>query len=505
MYRKLATALLFVAATAALAENRQGKVLLLSNCPGDTVATGEVVKLSPILAAILTPLIAGFANQGVKAVGANLQEAAQEAQVDVFGIGDHFYVVDAKDTSKEPTISLNYSCVIVTTKGTKPTKRSLARLARDYQPAQFKAGEAKQLEKWLPANPQPLLNQLMNVGYTDTDKPALLVVLDIEFATTKADARLVPRYVVMDHSIREKVDDSKSRDITFEIALSAPGGATPFGKTVIKFDALNIDSPRTRQSLDLASPQKSGLALTGQWFPVPALSDLTKTRVSNTREAKVQQKVESQTWTLARAAAIGLGSTTLPAECPGMDAVLKPWSEAYAELAKEKAKPSQQQDAKRIAMLSEETTFFAACDRYHKSVATAARDALKDGEEFAPFDLAVSVKEFRERPAAKFFGSVFGDSTVQTGLTTALVNAIDPATREAAEQKAAAEKIAERVAYENALLLAEQAILAYESAKDDERTLKYLDMESKKRAANRLADQLNLARPYPGSGVWFTG
>lgn len=83
MYKKFATGLLVFVATTALANGPQGKVLLLSTYPGHEVST-STTNLSPKLAAILSPLITGVVSQVVKAVAANLQEAAQEPQVDVF-------------------------------------------------------------------------------------------------------------------------------------------------------------------------------------------------------------------------------------------------------------------------------------------------------------------------------------------------------------------------------------------------------------------------------------
>ena len=52
---------------------------------------------------------------------------------------------------------------------------------------------------------------------------------------------------------------------------------------------------------------------------------------------------------------------------------------------------------------------------------------------------------------------------------------------------------------------AEKAKLAYAAAEDKDKATKYLDMEYKKRAANRMADDLKIARPYPESGAWYTG
>jgi len=158
-----------------------------------------------------------------------------------------------------------------------------------------------------------------------------------------------------------------------------------------------------------------------------------------------------------------------------------------------------------LARLTQETIFFGACQRLLAAQDKQKAKQFKETDHFVAYDTTVHVKEFRERPAAKFFGDLLADDTVRASVTTALVNAVDPATRAAAAEKEAAALLTQRIAYEAALLDAQKAILDFQMAKEEDRALKQLDMEYKKRAANRLADALKLPRPYPESGTWFTG
>ena len=102
-----------------------GRLFLLENCPGDKGAAGtKQVEMLPFLAAILTPLLSGVVNQGLKAAGTKLSATASEANVDVLHVGDHFYLwpgttdIDNSEAvwNKEPR--LNHSCIIVASKGT---------------------------------------------------------------------------------------------------------------------------------------------------------------------------------------------------------------------------------------------------------------------------------------------------------------------------------------------------------------------------------------------------
>ena len=66
-----------------------GMVQFLTTCPGDLITTAKPEKADEgLFAAILTPLLAGTINAGLKAWGAKLKEASQEQQVDTLHAGD---------------------------------------------------------------------------------------------------------------------------------------------------------------------------------------------------------------------------------------------------------------------------------------------------------------------------------------------------------------------------------------------------------------------------------
>jgi len=244
--------------------------------------------------------------------------------------------------------------------------------------------------------------------------------------------------------------------------------------------------------------------MVGQWFGIPALAEPTKNRASAYTEALSQINTETTAKELARVAAKALGAPDIPDDCPAEGDLLAPWTKANAKLEVEKAKPANQQNAKLIAALTQEVTFYGSCQRLRTAQKKRDDNKLKEEAEFTPFDITVNVKEFRERPAAKFFGEVLGDADVQKGATTAIMNAVDPGTREEIAKKKAEEKLALQVKLESAIFDAEKARVAYESAGEKEKAEKYLDMEYKKRAANRVADELQVSRPYPEAGAWVT-
>ena len=131
----------------------------------------------------------------------------------------------------------------------------------------------------------------------------------------------------------------------------------------------------------------------------------------------------------------------------------------------------------------------------------------KNGKEFTSltrsFDATVTVKEFRERSFAKYWGAVLSDDATRTGLTSAIVGQIDPATRAAREKSEETANIAAWEAYDTAMVAALSAEIAYQSATDAEKLAKYIDLEAKKRAANRKAEALKISLPYPDSGSWY--
>jgi len=502
--------LLTASAHAADAPLPQGHILLLKNCPGDTLPTAaqEASGREAFWTALLTPLLGGVINNSLKAVGTSLQEAAAEAQVDAITTGDHFYVTDTADVSK---LMLKFNCIVLATKGTKATDQTLSSMVQTYHSATLKWDDFGRpvVESWT-ANPAKLVEELNNLGYDKTSRPALVVVFDVELAPSRTDVRLVPRFITLNHSIREKKQDTKTRDITFEFKFSASGGAAVMGTELFKFDSLVINAPRRRLATFVDNPSGDGtettLLMPGQWFPLPAVSESVKNRISAQADAKAQMAVENQAARFAYAAAKALGDKTLTSDqCLTGNALVERWANINAQLLVEQVKKPSDQNAGLVAQLTQVATFHGACHRRENAKKKSETSVLRSGEPFIAVDIAVNVKEFRERPAAKFFGDLLTNDDTRKGMTTAIMGAIDPGIRAADAKTEAAANLALRLKYEDAILAAEQATLVHAAAKEEEKATKYLDMEYKKRAANRLADDLKLPRPYPASGAWISG
>lgn len=503
----IAVMLAFLPAAAAIAQvTPQGVIMLLPSCPADQKQPAAQDEPQESAAtAVLTPLITGAIGNGLKALGAHLQEVAAEQQVDALYTGDYFFM--ATDIDKA-IVGLKTFCVIAATKSVVPTSRSLAQLVSEYRGALYRdTNGARRIADWSMNGPEQLVAQLQRVGYTDALKPGVLVVFDVDVSVQRSHARLVPRYVVMDHSVREKRADAKPRDITFEVVFTAASAPQAFGREVFKFDGLVVNSARRRQAIDVANPVSGGggaLLLPGQWFGLPAMDAAAQDRLTKWQGALAKVSAENQTSTLALAAVKRLDGQ-MPSGCPAADASLEGWAIANADLVTEQGKPQAQQNATRLALATQKVTFYSACMRMRESENVRDALAVKQDELFLAFDLAMNVKEFRERPAAKFFGDLLSDEGVSSGVTTALVNAVDPATRAAAAEQEEAERVAAREKFEQAVLDAEKAALDYAAADAASKDSKRLDMEFKRRTANRLADGLNLPRPYPADGVWYTG
>ena len=120
-----------------------------------------------------------------------------------------------------------------------------------------------------------------------------------------------------------------------------------------------------------------------------------------------------------------------------------------------------------------------------------------------PFDLAVTVVEDYEKPFREFIAGVFADETLRTGLAGTLTAHLDPVARAAASELEATQRRQLLDSYDNALVGALKADIDLQSANLDspEARKAAIDLRLAKVRANRLADQLGVARPFPDSGV----
>lgn len=502
-----------------------GTLQFLEQCPGDSVApTAPAVADEALLPALLTPLLSGAINSGLKAWGAKLKESAQEHQVDTLHTGTYFYVAagEEKDGRKDfeaPNgIELRSRCLLVVSRGARETKGTLNTLSTAYRAAVFSTASdaARTIHSWQAA-PDSLVATLKGLGYDNQRKPGLLAVFDIELADSRRAARLVPRFVVLEHSIREKVVDKHSRDITIEISMQAASVDAPYSKALFKFEGLTLGRAQVRAAFTAGAfetnpPSTDQLAVTGAWFVLPELDANNKARVTAALEADKIITSALQAARFAGQQANQLGATDIPPtyECEARKPNNDAWVRAASKL--QLASTAAKKDAKLIAERTLAVSYFESCEKYWAAVEQKQKsrfvrrraDGTQDAEPLLPFDAHAQIKEFRKRPVAEFFGNLLSDDTARTGATTALMNAVDPGTRATLAAAEDTARLKLRGDYETALIAAETAIAGYANAKEEDKAVKFIDMEGKKRSANRIAESLGLALPYPSSGTWIT-
>ncbi len=479
--------LLGLATQPVLAQDRiTGTVDFVRRCPGDK-SQDDASEF--FLGALLTPLLTGVLNQGLKTAGAKLSEAAQEKSVDVIHRGEHLY------EWRSGGFQLEFGCLIVASKGTEKSPRSLAGLVADYQAIELdNQGSTKTLIDGKAA----LADKLVEMGFSDALLPGIVGVFDIELSAQRAGARLVPRFVVMDHSIREKKTDKKQRTMTFEVSMTSPSLPKPFASLLIKFEKLAIAKPFF---------QDEKRPVTSSWFPLPAPASRTAAALKAYKTNKQVAASELETAKRAGKAAVALQDPTIGAylgatpPCPSSAKARKLWGKTHAELENEKTKTKPND----VPRLTSALQYYKSC-RQHLVLTSQYEEAEKElAKGTGAFDVTVTIKEFRKRPFAEFFGGVLSDAATRSALTSALVGEIDPATKKKTEEEEQKEALTARQAYEEAVVAAEIAIAKYDpnAAESAEKLTLYLDMEAKKRTANRRAEAIGLPAPYPESGSWF--
>ncbi len=468
-----------------------GRLLLLDICPGDTIrkAEGTPPEVAPLVAALLTPILSSVITDGFKAWGAKLSEDAQEANFDVIHRGSHLYRYVADDKR----FGLSFACVIVASQGVLESKNGLAELATGYESHQIMPAGGFVPDSAIKAT-EALSDKLEEVGFSLDQPPAVLAVFDVELSAQRREVRLVPRFIAMDHSVREKKRDSRGRAITFEWVMQQPSAEKPFANPSFKVDGLRSTSPIIYSNAPSDRPESS------DWFALPALSPVAQTRLDETKDYETRQKVSMQVASLALDAAITLGETSLArfgGACPKKDESLVLWVKSRSALALERAKAKDKQTS--LPRLEAADLFFTSCIDYYDSANKLEGALTVDGYQSNAFDVTLTLREFRQRPFAKFFGGIFSKDAVATAVSTAITAKIDPV-KTAADEKA---RIALKEAYETAVIAAENAILAYSSAAEADKPAKFIEMESKKRVANRRARDIEWTLPYPDSGFWF--
>ena len=451
-----------------------GRIHLLDRCPGDSPPPAGDESASALLG-VVAPLVAAAVGQAVKGLGDKLKESASEANVDLVHTGDYLL------TWRNEELYLRHKCWVVLSRGEKSTKTTIDSAAALYK--------KKISETEFSDGSDDLKKDLSAWGYTSGRLPGILAILDLEVSDQKTDARLVPRFVFLDHSIREKKQDKNKRTITLEFDLTVPDKNESVGKPSIKFESLLIGRPLVQETTP---------TITSDWFPIPPIGAKSQAQIESHKMAAAHLVAAELSGHIAES----LGEPEMehlrhPIPCPARDRAKRRWLDSNEALASENAKSKK--NAKLVARFTNAITHFDSCQKYivEKSKAIGEKARLRS------FDVTLTIKEFRKRPFAEFVGSVLSNQKVQEGFATSAVALVDPVARRAAREEERSKKEEKLSAYETALVTAEKSITAYEAAEEADKALKFIQMEADKRAANRRALALGADLPYRGSGTWI--
>ena len=108
-----------------------------------------------------------------------------------------------------------------------------------------------------------------------------------------------------------------------------------------------------------------------------------------------------------------------------------------------------------------------------------------------PFDINITIKEFRKKPIEAFLAGLLSDETFRGSASSEILNQVDPARRRTSAQSAEAELMMARTALDAAITQANIAIEARQNNIDPSQDSRLLLMsEQAQRAANRAAQAL---------------
>lgn len=532
MSKKKLVAAIFASACLMPAANAEdlvrGGVNILSQCPGDTVTRDAADEPeSAILASIVAPLISGGINLLVKKAGKSLTEAAKEQSVDRLHQGGYFYSwkTDADDGGDK--FLLNFGCVIVATRGTQNARRDLNSMIAGYQGIEntitsgiesrslVNASDklALELERMLerPAN---------SASNRDLPNPAVIGIYDVELSLQGTSFRLIPRFVSIDHSLREKRNRDHKRSFTFEYEFSTPGADKPFGTAISKIDGLSPESTFNQIELISAYKAKSGPSFQGQaseWMPIAAIDPAITERLSAfaTASAEISNLVGSAR--VARGQALAADIAEINDLFSGLDDLDSkgkgcPPPDSSTEIVDDTIRPAvfaeqskgDAADQQVLATWSQAREYFEACRSIRNKIDAQDKISFDDGDRARTFDLKILVKEYRDRPVARFFGELLSDETVQENLSSAINAQVNPLERKKAEDEEKTEQQTLQLSYETAVLNARKLELELSKLNDEstEYALKLLEVQAAQSAANRAAQTLGRGLPYPMVGLY---
>ena len=315
----------------------------------------------------------------------------------------------------------------------------------------------------------------------------------------------------MDHSLREKKRDARSRTVTLEFEFSLPG-AEPFGTANLKLEGLVAGTAVLRDLEGVPTMTWS----TSTWYSLPKLPASVLDSRRALHDALDKMDVEAEIARLSGSLAAKRGDNDIAdlveasideknvSPCPSEDEATNGWPVQQDLLEKENEK-GKNADPRTVTRYKNAVLYYRSCMNYHEAQEVHSQLDSRTSTVAQSFDLVVTIKEFRKRPFAEFFGAVLGDKSVQAGVTKGIVETIDPGSREAEREKAEAAALAAREQFEGAYVAALAAIEKYKqvSESDPGRPSAYIETESKKRAANRRARAAGRPLPFPESGAWL--
>ena len=517
----------------ATAEQEVGHVFALSKCPGDVDRFAKVESAKHLYpagaesveaGALVAPLIAAIVKQSLSTVGERLKESAQEKTVDQIHSGDYkLYTLATSDSGEnvdlsEAAIVPAYSCLIVLSRSTRETREkdlqgNRNKLASGYRAISDRNKPLAESE-CCTSKPAELATWIKD-NYSDTDLPGLIAVIDVVPSETLDSLRLEPRYVAIDHSIREKSRDSKKRDFTVSIKISSPAAKTPISG-LLKFEKLTVENPYSRWTSKpvRATQWTAFLPVTAdekKKYWTSAENSVQTIRSARTMFRRLNARIDSDPTAPAGVAEVDNGDMNCRQK-DGVDAdsllqradvqlrtigikqsehdFTKPPTGASASDEAERTKHVT--ETERLALYA---GYWSACRDYYNAFNALTKQLhVGSGGHANPFgvhDINVDIKEFRRRPLAEFLAGVLADSDLQKAVA-------ERASSRFVDEEEKSQKELD-TAYESAFTAAELAIAAYHD-KPTEATR--VAMDAAKRAANRLASEQNRILPYPEVGLW---
>lgn len=547
--------------------NAQGnRVILKNECPkADEASSIETPGTVALIASAVIPRIIGGGLNLLSAKITNAAKAEQV--VATTSVGDYLYTYDnpvdeeSRLFNQPGNILLKYGCVIYASKGVNSEKQwpqkeypSCKLYGRDVTKSPLKGygNDADTCE---------LLKFLEVYKYEPESPPRTLLVATVDVSKDKTAFRLVPIYLFYAASPNDndKKKNAKKRSLTFNFSLSRPDPNNSSGRTVFAVPniifseiAPGVVKRNGKEEIFIFNNESSNL-ITSQWFVVPSVSDINEEKIkqdeSLLQELKLNQISADQTYEFALEQVEELGKyETSNNEFQSIENELikliqshnkhcdsngdnKYW---YQKLQKNQALirkyelyidklnddlkfkkdketvtslRSQLGDYKTVVKSIELLSNYASACQKIKFNSSEREELLRVMSHIEPMDITLNVIESSERPFLEFISSILEDQTLHKELTEAIALSIDPVKREElAREKASARRKAIET-YEQAFIDAQMKELDLEAIDGAKKPLEKrkanINLRFARVKANRLADELNMPLPFPGTGIQY--